>query len=86
MLRPSSLCGLDAAETVCNAGIQRAVDAPEVMLKKDLVGRDGRIGLQGENPVAVRLPASQQGDDTRLNSLLHARVGRAQIKDWMVKS
>ncbi len=55
------MLALDAAQIDPEPGLERRVDAVEIVLEQDVLGRNGGVGLQIEDPVAVRLLARRQG-------------------------
>ncbi len=60
--RPAAIRALDAAQIDADPAFQLRVDPVEVVLQQDVLGRDRRIRLQLEQPVAVGgLPRAERG-------------------------
>ena len=57
--RPAAMVALDAAQIDGDFGLELGVDRlAEIMAQQHIFGRDGRVGLELEHPVAVALPCA----------------------------
>ena len=58
--RPAAMLALDGAQILRQRRLDAVVDLAEIMLQQDVFGRDGRIGLELEGPMAVGALLRQQ--------------------------
>src|SRR3546814_3025448 len=84
--RPAAVAALDGAQVVGDLGLDRAerrrVDLAQEMLQEDVFRRDGGVGFQLEQPVAVgallgfqgRAHLAEDRKSTRLNSSTNAHL------------
>ncbi len=70
--RPAAVGALNAPQIDADPLFERIVDLVEIMLEHHVFRRDGRVGFELENPVAVGVLASEQ---RRLSGL--DRAGQA---------
>ena len=67
------MLALDAAQVSRDAFIELGVDRAEIVLQEDVFGRDRRVGLKLENPMAVLMLQRQQRIDRPRDGSVEAR-------------
>jgi len=82
--RPAALFVLDATQVVGNAPLAHLIDIAEKVLEHDVLGRNGRIGFELENPVAVWALRVPHGLALRTHQLIK-RSARNQVVGQMIE-
>lgn len=75
--RPATMFALNAPKIHSDFGLSVGRDAVHVVLKQHVLGRDGSIRLQLENPMPVASLAPQQGAAGTSNALQDLGRGEA---------
>jgi hypothetical protein len=69
--RPAAVGSLDPPQVVCDLGLERGIyGLGEIVPEQHILRRDGAVGLEFEDPMAVGLPETEQRLGRRVNARL----------------
>ena len=77
--RPAAVIGLTGADVGAETRLGLVIDLVEKMVEKDVLGRDGRVGLELEEPVAVVMLEAAQAGGGVLDDLLDVGSGNGAV-------